>query len=71
MPPEALVAGDAYASGTPASGPEAGTTVLVRREPFRAPPVPPLGGMLGPTRGGFEAMSTALRERAEQTPAAR
>lgn len=49
----------------------AGTTVLTQRETFRGLLVPLLGGMLEPTRRGFEAMNTALRERAEQSMAAR
>lgn len=47
------------------------TTVLVQRETFAGLLVPLLGGMIEATRGGFEAMNTALRERAERTPAAR
>lgn len=48
-----------------------GTTVLVQRETFRGLLVPLLGGMLDPTRRGFEAMNTALRDRAEQSLATR
>ena len=48
-----------------------GSTVLVQRETFRGLLVPLLGGMLEPTRRGFEAMNTALGERAEQSLAAR
>jgi hypothetical protein len=43
----------------------AGTTVLVQRETFRGVLVPLLGGMLEPTRQGFEAMHEALRQRVE------
>ena len=42
-----------------------GGTQLTQRETFRGVLVPLLGGMLGPTRQGFEEMDAALRERAE------
>ena len=42
-----------------------GGTQLTQRETFRGVLVPLLGGMLGPTRQGFEGMNAALRERAE------
>ncbi len=38
---------------------------LVQRETFRGVLVPLLTGMLEPTRRGFEAMNTALRQRVE------
>ena len=44
---------------------DSGGTQLTQRETFRGVPVPLLGGMLEPTRQGFEAMNSALRERAE------
>jgi hypothetical protein len=47
---------------TPAPG---GRTQLVQRETFRGVLVPLLGGMLEPTRQGFEAMHEALRQRVE------
>jgi len=42
-----------------------GRTQLVQRETFRGVLVPLLGGMLEPTRHGFEAMNAALRQRVE------
>ena len=47
---------------TPAAG---GTTRLVQRETFRGALVPFLGGMMAPTRAGFEAMNSALQQRVE------
>ena len=44
-------------------------TLLTQRETFRGLLVPMLGGMLEPTRRGFESMNAALRERAEQAAA--
>lgn len=41
-----------------------GGTMLVQRETFRGLLVPLLGGMLEPTRRGFEMMNMALRDRA-------
>ena len=42
-----------------------GRTQLVQRETFRGVLVPLLAGMLEPTRQGFEAMNSALRQRVE------
>jgi hypothetical protein len=44
-----------------------GRTQLVQRETFRGVLVPLLAGMLEPTRQGFEAMNSALRQRVEAT----
>jgi hypothetical protein len=42
-----------------------GRTQVTQRETFRGLLVPLLAGMLEPTRQGFEAMNSALRQRAE------
>jgi hypothetical protein len=42
-----------------------GRTQLAQRETFRGLLVPLLAGMLEPTRQGFEAMNSALRQRVE------
>jgi hypothetical protein len=42
---------------------------LVHAERFTGPLAPVLGGMLGNTERGFQAMNQTLKERAETTPA--
>jgi hypothetical protein len=46
-----------------------GRVRLVQAERFTGLLVPILGGMLGNTERGFQAMNQALKERAEATPA--